>query len=204
MQFRVSAVDSTLVAIAIVICLSLAATPAMADEDRIFNRIATFPVYLNTDIDDETVAEIVDASKDGKTLIYTDSETEKLGFVDIKNPAEPAPLGAIDLGGEPTSVAVAGRYALVGVNTSPSFIAPSGLLRVVDIENQVIVASHDLAGQPDSVAVSPNGRFAAVVIENERDEDEIQEGEHGRSLDGDVFARGKGCVERATRRRRCG
>jgi len=37
----------------------------MADEDWAFNRIATSPVYLNTDIDDETVA---NAGKDGKTF----------------------------------------------------------------------------------------------------------------------------------------
>ena len=140
-------------------------------DDLVFNRVATFPVYLNTAIDVETVAEIVDASKDGRTLVYTDSETGKLGFVDIKKPAQPKALGAIDVGGEPTSVAVAGDYALVAVNTSPSFVAPSGHLHVVDIDSQSIVATHPLAGQPDSVAVSPDERYAAIVIENERDED---------------------------------
>jgi hypothetical protein len=29
----------------------------------------------------------------------------------------------------------------------------------------------DLGGQPDSVAASPDGRYLAVAIENERDED---------------------------------
>ena len=33
-------------------------------------------------------------------------------------------------------------------------------------------ATIELAGQPDSVAVAPSGRYAAIVIENERDEDE--------------------------------
>lgn len=140
-------------------------------DNRVFNRIATFPVYLNTDINLETVAEILDASKDGRTLVYTDSQTKKLGFVDINKPDQPKALGAIDVGGEPTSVAVAGRFALVAVNTSPSFVAPSGHLHVVDIESQTIVATHALAGQPDSVAISPDERYAAVVIENERDED---------------------------------
>lgn len=60
---------------------------------------------------------------------------------------------------------------MVAVNTSPSFVAPSGLLHVVDIDTQTIAATHILAGQPDSVAVSPDERYAAVVIENERDED---------------------------------
>ncbi len=156
---------------AVIVLAVYTLSPFTAQAGPIFNRIATFPVYLNTDIDLETVAEIVDASKDGKTLVYTDSETGKLGFVDIKRPSKPKALGAIDVGGEPTSVAVAGKYALVAVNTSPSFVAPSGHLHVVHIKSQAIVATHALAGQPDSIAVSPDERYAAVVIENERDED---------------------------------
>jgi hypothetical protein len=171
MHFRIPVVTSHLPAIAMGVCLGLTHTLAIADNDRFFNRIATFPVYLNTDINDETVAEIVDASKDGKTLVYTDSETGQLGFVDITKPAEPKPLGAIEVGGEPTSVAVAGNYALVTVNTSPIFFAPRSYLHVIDIESRVIVATHDLAGQADSVAVSPDGRYAAAGIENERDEE---------------------------------
>ncbi len=65
--------------------------------------------------------------------------------------------------------AVAGKFALVAVNSSPSFVAPSGHLHVVDIRSQKIVATHKLAGQPDSVVVSPDEGYAAVVIENERD-----------------------------------
>lgn len=148
-------------------------------QDKTFNRIATFPVYLNTDIDAETVAEIVDVSQDGNTLIYTDGTTGNIGFVDITNPAAPAAIGIVAVGGEPISVAVAGHYALVGVNTSPSYVAPSGDLKVIDINTQTIVAVHSLGGQPDSVAVSPDGRYAAIVIENERDEDIVVDGVEG-------------------------
>lgn len=86
-------------------------------------------------------------------------------------PANPLPAGTLPLPGEPTSVAVAGPYALVGVNTSADFINVSGELAVVHIASQTLVHSIDLGGQPDSVAVSPDGSFAAVVIENDRDED---------------------------------
>lgn len=136
-----------------------------------FRRIASFPVFLNTDIDTETLAEIVSVSADGDTLVYTDGATGNLGFVDITNPFRPKAAGVVAVGGEPTSVAVAGRFALVVVNTSPSFVAPSGQLVVVDIENRRIEASFDLNGQPDAVAVSPDRRFAAITIENERDEE---------------------------------
>ncbi len=166
-SLSLSRISSFGVAAAIIVYSML---PFAANAERVFNRIATFPVYLNTDINLETVAEIIDASKDGKTLVYTDSQTGKLGFVDIRKPDQPKALGAIDVGGEPTSVAVAGKFALVAVNSSPSFVAPSGHLHVVDIKSRTIVATHTLAGQPDSVAVSPDERYVAVVIENERDE----------------------------------
>nr|MDJ0807812.1 esterase-like activity of phytase family protein [Gammaproteobacteria bacterium] len=144
-----------------------------------FERIATFPVFLNTDVELETVAEIIDATSDGHTLIYTDSETDNIGFINIEDPAQPQADGIVAVGGEPTSVAVSGKYALVAVNTSADFVNTSGYLQVIDIEDRDIVTSLDLDGQPDSVAVSPDGRYAAVVIENERDEDLFVDGVEG-------------------------
>ena len=136
-----------------------------------FNRIASFPAFENTAIDEESVAEIVAAGNDGNTLIYTDAENHSLGFVDITDPAAPTALGLVELNGEPTSVAVKGGLALAVVNTSVDFINTSGELVVVDIATQNIIATHPLGGQPDSIATSKDGRYAAVVIENERDED---------------------------------
>ncbi len=137
----------------------------------IFQRVATFPVFLNTDVNKETVAEIVAASSDGNLLIYTDSETENIGFVNIQDPSNPQADGVVPVGGEPTSVGVVGNYALASVNTSQDFINTSGLLHVIDINNRTIVRTITLEGQPDSVAVSPSGKYAAIAIENERDED---------------------------------
>lgn len=39
-----------------------------------------------------------------------------------------------------------------------------------DTETREIVAIIELGGQPDAIDVSPDGRYAAVAIENERDE----------------------------------
>ncbi len=149
--------------------------PAAINNDMNFNRIATFPVCQQIDAtcntDEETASEIVAASTDGMTLIYSDSPAEQIGFVDITNPAMPMAAGVLALDGEPTSVAVKGDYALVGVNTSEDYVNVSGQLDIVNIASQTAVRSLDLGGQPDSVAVSPDGMYAAVVIENERDED---------------------------------
>lgn len=146
-----------------------------SSQDSNFNRVATFPICQQIDpacnTDTETVAEIVAATSDGNTLIYTDGKAENVGFVNISDPTSPTPAGTVSLSGEPTSVTVKEGYALVGVNTSADFVNTSGQLDVVDIAARNIVRSIDVGGQPDSVAASPDGNYIAVVIENERDED---------------------------------
>ncbi len=156
-----------------VIALS-AAHPALAQSS--FERIASFPVVGNlpegTDPATPTSPEIIDATLDGMTLIYSDSPLGAIGFIDITDPAAPQPGGAMMLDGEPTAVAILGNEtAFVGVNTSESFTAPSGRLTAIDIASRSETGSCDLGGQPDSVAVAPDGNFVAVAIENERDED---------------------------------
>lgn len=149
--------------------------PTQVNQTENFNRIAVFPVCSQIDAncndDTETAAEIVAANDDGTVLIYTDSPQEQIGFVDINDPESPSAMGVLTLPGEPTSVAIKGNYALVGVNRSADFVNTAGTLEVVNIATQSIVASIDLGGQPDSVAVSPDGAYAAIAIENERDED---------------------------------
>lgn len=140
---------------------------------EVFNRVATLPNYVNNgDSSDETVSEIIAASADGNTIVYTDSELGEIGFFNIANLEFPIFGGKFAVGGTPTSVAVLGDYALVGVDTSESFTSPSGHLAVVNIASNpaALVTTIDLGGQPDSAAISPDGRYAAIVIENERDE----------------------------------
>src|ERR687896_269798 len=67
-----------------------------------FGRIATVPAYLNSDVADEAAAEIAAVSSDGRTVIYTDSPGERLGFFDITDPSRPTPAGVVGLAGEPT------------------------------------------------------------------------------------------------------
>ena len=136
---------------------------------RYFTHVATYDVADNGNV----AAEIVDHWPAGDLLVFSDSPGESLGLVDISDPTAPTGAGTIDLGGEPTSVAIMGDHALVGINTSPSFTEPSGELRVYDLTDLAAapLATIDLGGQPDSVAVAPSGDYAAVAIENERDED---------------------------------
>mmetsp|Transcript_45096 Transcript_45096/g.66364 ORF Transcript_45096/g.66364 Transcript_45096/m.66364 type:complete len:219 (-) Transcript_45096:66-722(-) len=140
-----------------------------------FNRIATFPICKQIDptcnTDTETVAEVVSVTDDGMTLVYTDSEQENIGFVDITDPSSPVAAGTVALTGEPTSVAVLGGLAVAGINTSADYVNTSGELVAIDIATKTIVKTWALGGQPDSVAVSPDGKYVVVAIENERDED---------------------------------
>jgi len=143
--------------------------PAHAGEH--FVRTATMPVHENSSPDQETAAEISAVTPDGRTVVYTDSPGERIGFADLARRGTVRPAGILDMPGEPTSVDIVGGFALVAVNTSKSYTDLSGVLRVVDLDTRSVVASHDLGGQPDSVDVSPDGRHAAVAIENERDEE---------------------------------
>mgnify|MGYP003634142917 CR=1 FL=1 len=149
--------------------------------DMSFQRIATVPNYVNNDdISDETVSEIIAATENGELLVYTDASRESIGFIYIGDPENPISFGTVGLAGEPTSVDVLGNeLALVAVNTSPSLVAPSGQLLVVDVQSREIVATHELGGQPDSLKISPDGKYAAIAIENERDEDIVIDGEEG-------------------------
>lgn len=153
---------------------SSVSSAAMADS--VFNRVSAFAVAGNVPegTDREKVvtsAEIVTVSKDGNTLVYSDSPMKAIGFIDITDAKAPKALGSLAFDGEPTSVAVAAAKVLAAVNTSESKANPSGFLATVDLATRKEEGRCDLGGQPDSVAVSPDGSFAAIAIENERDED---------------------------------
>ena len=155
----------------------MAALPTHADP--VFNRVASFATPANmAEGDDrarESSAEIISASDDGMTLIYSDSPLKSVGLIDLTDPRAPKPLGNIALGGEPTTAQIIGPMAFVGVNTSDSFTNPSGKVVTVDLATRAIVAECDIGGQPDSVSRAKDGSFLAIAVENERDE-EVNDG----------------------------
>ena len=129
---------------------------------RTFAPLATFKV-------EGEVAEIAAVTPNGRMVLYTDSASKEVGFVDIRDASAPKQLGTFAVDGEPTSVAVTpdGRFALVCVRD------PNQLV-VINLRTRTLARRFDLGGQPDSIAISPNGVYAAIAIENERpDEDEL-------------------------------
>jgi hypothetical protein len=193
--------------------LSLVAAEGGRDSTRgkSFQRVATFGNYLNNgpDAADETVSEIVAATADGRTLVYTDALRGTIGLVDISNPSQPAPRGVFrldvdpedDIEHSPTSVDILGsRYALIAVDTtSGDFERPSGYLLVLDISDPQSPTPArpplDLGGQPDSIKIGPDERFAAIAIENQRNEDLCVGGSHdGIEADEDECIDGGGAL----------
>ncbi|CCV06608.1 conserved exported hypothetical protein [Mesorhizobium metallidurans STM 2683] len=174
-----------------------------AHADMMFNRVASFAVAGNLPADIEkttpTSSEIIAASEDGMTLVYSDSPLGAVGFIDIADPKAPKAGGIVKIDGEPTSVVVIGGKVLAGVNTSESKAKPSGNLTVIDLASKAIESTCDLGGQPDSLALSKDGKFLAIAIENERDE-EVNDGEMPQMPAGDlkIFTLAKGQPDCAT------
>ena len=143
-----------------------------ADVSALSDAYASTPEFTQVGqygVGEDSAAEII--ASDGKILAYTNSDKGSVDFVSIADPSNPTFISSIDVGGEPTSVEIYDGYAIAAVNTSASFTEPSGKVVTIDIETGKIVKEIALAGQPDSIAIAPNGKFAAIAIENERNED---------------------------------
>lgn len=151
------------------------ATPALAQSPHSprgpFAMVHQLPV--------DGVAEIVAATPDGLTLVYTSADAGALGLVDITDPARPAHLPRVDLRmggvGEPTSVAISpdGRYAVVAMRLDDDVAnARRGFLRIYDVRNpRAVTHVKDVSVGigPDSLALAGSGKTlrAVVAIEDE-------------------------------------
>ncbi len=148
-------------------------TMAIAAPIRSFMPLARYVV-------EGTVAEIIAATPDGQTLVFTNADDQQVGILSLSNPKQPRLLTTVDVSsiGEPTSVAVTpnGEYALVAVLDTTEAIADQkpGTLVFIDLRQRRQVASLTLAGiGPDSLAITPDGRQAVIAIEDEEDEENL-------------------------------
>jgi hypothetical protein len=137
----------------------------------VFNRIASFPVALNAPEAEATSSEIIAASDDGMTLVYSDSPNGGIGFIDITDPKAPKKGGYVKVDGEPTSVTVVGDKVYAAVNTRKDFVDVSGQLIEIDLKSHEVLQTIELGGQPDSIAHNDAGSLLAIAIENERNEE---------------------------------
>lgn len=142
------------------------ATPGFAQDPDGFQPLSTYGVPGG-------LAEIVAATADGQTLIYTDSTQSALGVVDLSNPASPNFLTNIPVAGEPTSVDVFGDLAVAAVWTDlpsegsppPAFLP--GLLYVVDLSTPAtpsVIGTVSIGYHPDNLKITEVGGQLVVVV----------------------------------------
>lgn len=151
-------------------------TPVLAQSPQ--NERGPFALVHHLPVDG--VAEIVTATPNGLTLLYTSADAGALGLVDITDPARPVLLPRVDvrLGGvgEPTSVAISpdGRYAVVALRLDDDVTNPRrGFLRVYDVRNpRAVKHVKDLSVGigPDSLALAGSGKTLRAVIAIEDEE----------------------------------
>ena len=141
-----------------------------------FDHTGTFhvPANLRPGEPETTVtsAEIVDATPDGRTLVYTDSPAGRLGFVDVRRAGAPRSRRDARHGRRADERRHRRRpRARRGRHERELRRAERRARRSSTSRSHSILTTIPLAGQPDSIDVSPDRRYAAIVIENERDED---------------------------------
>ncbi|NGZ74112.1 choice-of-anchor I domain-containing protein [Saccharibacillus alkalitolerans] len=120
-------------------------------------------------------AEIISSTPDGQRLIVTEADAGSVSVLDISDTSRPSLLKTISFRAlsdkaEVTSVAAMpdGKYALAVIRTGDTMRLPNpGILAVVDLDNYKIAKTYPLGIGPDSVAVSKDGRFAVIAIEDE-------------------------------------
>ena len=160
-----------------VAALAAAAAPCLAQGNSQANRVDAFRPIASYNVAGIN-AEIVDVANNGNTLIYTDAGAQKLGFVDIGNPTQPAELTTITVAGEPTSVTVVDNLAFAAVWADLPVVglpAPSfgpGKLYVLDVANPaapIVVGTVDIGFHPDSCKAKRigNAYYVVVAIENQ-------------------------------------
>ena len=114
---------------------------------------------------------VVAVTEDGKTAVFADLYLYGLGFVDITVPSNPQGLNRLsflDIG-DPMGVAIKDKYALAAVGTEENDDY-SGCLVVVDMQDpnnpfEVLAAKKDLGGWPVAIFVSPDKKYAAVLLD---------------------------------------
>lgn len=125
-------------------------------------------------------AEIIAASPDGSTLVFTNGVYNTVDFLDITDPADPVLTASVDVrntvttpgAGAVTSVAVTpnGRYAVAAVlDASAPSAANPGALVFIDVQSPAagIVGRINIGIGPDSLKITPDGLRAVVAIEDE-------------------------------------
>jgi YVTN family beta-propeller protein len=123
---------------------------------------------------DEGATEIVAYDPDARVAFSINGETNALDIIDLSTPSAPAVTDSLDLGGSPTSVAVAEDFAAVTVlgeeKDSPGRVVFVG-------EDGTELGSVDVGVHPDMITFTPDGTRALTADEGEPSDDYSLDGE---------------------------
>ncbi|OWR28715.1 hypothetical protein CDO73_17610 [Saccharibacillus sp. O23] len=128
-------------------------------------------------------AEIASSTPDGQRLIVTEADAGSIAVLDISDVKRTSLLKSVSFkalsqAAEVTSVAATpdGKYALAVIRTGDTMQAANpGILAVVDLSSYTVAKTYELGIGPDSIAVSKDGRYAVIAIEDEELDPETEE-----------------------------
>ncbi len=156
-------------AITIALASSSLASPALAQGGLSGEVIGS----LSMGAYDEGATEIVAFDPGTQVAFSTNGETEALDVIDLADPTAPSLLNSIELGGSPTSVAVANGIAAVTVLGEEQG-APG---RVVFVgEGGAELGSVEVGVHPDMVTFTPDGMKVLTADEGEPSDDYTADG----------------------------
>ncbi|WP_396135501.1 choice-of-anchor I domain-containing protein [Bacillus sp. 3255] len=120
-------------------------------------------------------AEIAASTPDGKRLIVTEANLGSIRVLNIEDVTKVSDVQQISFKSvsdkaEVTSVAVTpdGKFALAAVRTGDHVSNPSkGFVAVVDLSTLETVKTYEVGIGPDSIAISKDGQYAVIAIEDE-------------------------------------
>ncbi|MDA0162380.1 hypothetical protein OM076_19060 [Solirubrobacter ginsenosidimutans] len=156
-----------LVALWIACFFALAVPAAAAPDPGRWERVGFLERPAEIEGGSSFVPEIVDTSPDGNTLVTTFGEAG-FAWIDITDPTKPKLTERETPGGYITSVNVTpdAKYLLVTAKRAGS---TGSFLAVYDMATHARIRAFTLPEGPDGVAISPDGHYAVVAIENESD-----------------------------------
>lgn len=128
-------------------------------------------------------AEILYSTPDGKKLVVTEADLGSIAIVSIEDMnniklEKSVSLKSLSDKAEVTSVTVTpdGNYALAAVRGGDDINnANMGYVAVISLESYEIVKSYEVGIGPDSIAISKDGKYAVIAIEDEEINKELDE-----------------------------
>lgn len=128
-------------------------------------------------------AEIAASTPDGSRLLVTEADKGSVSVLDITYTDQVREVKSISFSSlsdkaEVTSVAVMpdGKHAIAVIRTGDNFNDPNpGMAAVIDLDTYEIAKVYEIGIGPDSIAISRDGSYAVIAIEDEEIDPKTEE-----------------------------